>query len=196
MRNVLRIAYRVTGDSICVGVAVVLLAGCAMLDPPPPPAPEHKPPTDTAILAAPPEEKPPVVEKPAPLPPFAVPPPPKPQGLQAALVVPPQPAPTVPPPEPPAPLPAPRPETLVGLDPAQTESLLGPPAAVREQSPATIWSYTTTNCRLDLFFYMNMASKRLSALSYDLKNQDGQPNEVLASECLRQLTETGRNAGR
>ena len=73
---------------------------------------------------------------------------------------------------------------------------MGPPSAIREQSPATIWSYTTTNCRLDLFFYMNMASKRLSALSYDLKHQDGQSNDVLASQCLRQLTEARRDAAR
>jgi hypothetical protein len=93
-------------------------------------------------------------------------------------------------------LPTPRPETLVGLDPAQTENLLGPPAAVREQSPATIWSYMTTDCKLDLYFYMDMASKRLNALSYELKNQNGQSNDALASQCLRQLTEAKRNAFR
>jgi hypothetical protein len=90
--------------------------------------------------------------------------------------------------------PTPRPEALVGLDPAQTEHLLGPPTAVREMSPATIWSYTTTDCKLDLYFYMNMASKRLNALSYELKNQDGQSNEALASQCLHQLTEARHNA--
>ena len=212
MRKVLRIAHLVTGEWLSATAAVALLAACA-IEPPPVAVPEHKPPTDTALLAAPPAEKPVEVEKPAlPLPPFAVPPPPKPQALQVLALAAPQPAPPAPPIEPvepiervepvkptePAmpiepPVPTPRPEALVGLDPAQTESLLGPPTAVREMSPATIWSYTTSNCKLDLYFYMNMASKRLSALSYELKNQDGQANDVLASQCLRQLTEAGRN---
>lgn len=181
-------------ERACALSAALLLAACALGEPSPPAAPERLLPTDLATPATVPEAKPAAVERvpppPQPLPPYAAPPPPKPPFLQSAAL----PQATVTPVQPV--LPMPRPESLVGLDPDQTESLLGPPGAIREQSPATIWSYTSSLCRLDLFFYMNMASKTLSALSYDLKNPNGQPSDALASQCLRQLTEARRNAAR
>lgn len=168
----------------------LLLSACAADDPPRPPLAEDTPPARVALAVEPPAEKPVVVERAAPrLPPFAAPPPLKPPFPQIAAI------PQATGPEQ-ADSPTPRPEALVGLDPAQTEEILGPPTVTRELSPATIWSYSTPTCQLDLYFYMNMASKRLSALSYELKNQDGQSNDVLASQCLRQLTEVRRNVAR
>lgn len=60
------------------------------------------------------------------------------------------------------------PEMLVGLDQGQIELLLGTPADVREQPPATVWSYRAKNCALNVFFYPDLQTREVRALAYDV----------------------------
>jgi hypothetical protein len=61
------------------------------------------------------------------------------------------------------------PSRLVGLDPDQLAALLGSPAGVRDEPPATVWSYRSDLCQLDVFLFMSVETKALKALAYDLK---------------------------
>lgn len=60
------------------------------------------------------------------------------------------------------------PEMLVGLDRGQIALLLGAPAAVREQPPATVWSYRAKDCALNVFFYPDLQTREVRALAYDV----------------------------
>lgn len=60
------------------------------------------------------------------------------------------------------------PEMLVGLDQGQIELLLGTPLDVREQPPATVWSYRAKNCALNVFFYPDLQTREVRALAYDV----------------------------
>lgn len=66
-------------------------------------------------------------------------------------------------------LPVLAPEMLVGLDRQQIELLLGAPAAVREQPPATVWSYRAKDCALNVFFYPDLQTREVRALAYDVR---------------------------
>jgi hypothetical protein len=84
-------------------------------------------------------------------------------------------------PAPPPPAPAPRerpqapadfdPAKLVGLGKDQTLVLLGQPAAVREQPPATVWTYRTRECALDVFFYMDLSTRAFRVLTTEVTSE-------------------------
>lgn len=60
------------------------------------------------------------------------------------------------------------PRMLVGLDREQIALLLGAPGAVREQPPATVWSYRIEGCALNVFFYPDVKTREMRALAYDV----------------------------
>ncbi|MEX2641854.1 MAG: hypothetical protein WD270_00265 [Acetobacterales bacterium] len=62
----------------------------------------------------------------------------------------------------------PNPNTLVGLGPYETEMRIGSPQAVIQEPPATIWTYTSGPCVLNLFLYANVETRELRVLSYDV----------------------------
>lgn len=78
-------------------------------------------------------------------------------------------------PEPTRTAPGPDPSQLVGLGPVQLEALLGPPHAVHDEPPAKVWSYRAGQCSLDVFFFMNVETKAMKALAYDLKPPQSTP---------------------
>lgn len=91
---------------------------------------------------------------------------------------------------PPLPVPPPaerplEPQKLVGLTQEQIKQLIGTPAAVREQSPAVVWSYDSAGCGLQLFFYLDMTSELYKALTYELKPK--KPGGLQGSACLASL---------
>jgi hypothetical protein len=106
------------------------------------------------------------------------------------------------PPTPPPPTPPPRerppsppvadfdPAKHVGLDKEETLAALGQPAAVREQPPATVWTYRSRECALDVFFYMDLATRAFRVLTTevttDLKSADARRN------CLNRLRSASR----
>ncbi|WP_238475098.1 hypothetical protein [Azospirillum cavernae] len=110
--------------------------------------------------------------------------------------------PDIPPPTAPAATPEPTrsaplatPDTLVGLNEAQTAKLLGSPAAREEASPGRIWRYAKGGCRLDVFFFMDMTlSQDFRALSYDMKSNPNVPDSD--RQCFAQLlAQSGSPAG-
>lgn len=67
------------------------------------------------------------------------------------------------------------PEIVVGLDREQTALLLGEPATVRAQPPATVWSYRAKGCALNVFFYPDVQTREMRALAYDVLAGEGEP---------------------
>ena len=62
--------------------------------------------------------------------------------------------------------------SIVGRDEAGTVDLLGQPAHVRVESPATIWTYSRGTCDLEIYFYPSLRERRLQSLTYEIKGQD------------------------
>ena len=64
------------------------------------------------------------------------------------------------------------PGVLVGMGPSEVELVVGPPTAIRDEPPATVWSYQTDRCALEIFFYREIQTQRPRALAYAVKGQD------------------------
>lgn len=77
--------------------------------------------------------------------------------------------------------------TIVGRDEAGTVEMLGQPAQVRVESPATIWTYKRGECHLEIYFYPSLRERRLQSLTYEIDGPDDQ------TDCLQQfgLAENG-----
>jgi hypothetical protein len=159
-------ARSIAGRVVALAAACVV-AGCALFEPqvvevtPPPPAP--KPPPNVATVAPP--AQPPV--------PGRKPPTPEAPTTTANLPL------LPPPPSPPAA------ERLLNLSQAETAALLGEPRQTAESPPATIWRYVGPTCELDLWFYLDLQSKVMRALHYEVKSND--PSERQDGTCIDQL---------
>lgn len=57
---------------------------------------------------------------------------------------------------------APAMQDLAGLKPNDVLSILGEPELKRAEPPAELWQYRTADCVLNLFFYDNAGSYRLT----------------------------------
>lgn len=93
-----------------------------------------------------------------------------------------------PPPQPPPekpPLPPFGGAKLLGLTRQHAVELLGEPSALREEAPATVWTYTVDGCRLELFFYYDLQSRRQRSLAYDLRAP--QDTEAARRMCLGRI---------
>lgn len=84
------------------------------------------------------------------------------------------------------------PPQLVGLNEDEVVRLLGPAGSRREEPPATVWQYRAPDCALDLFFYMDMETRRFRALAYDLSTTDGSKGDRALNGCLKQIMERRR----
>lgn len=78
-----------------------------------------------------------------------------------------------------------KPKTLVGMTREQVKTLIGDPVTVADRPPATVWSYRTTGCALEVFFYLDVASKKFRALTYELKGAKGV--KIAPNLCLGQI---------
>jgi hypothetical protein len=85
------------------------------------------------------------------------------------------------------------PPQLVGLSEDEVLGLLGRASARREEPPATVWEYRSPNCALNLFFYMDMETKRFQALAYDVSTTDGAKGDRALSRCLKQIMDRRRD---
>lgn len=122
---------------------------------------------------------------------------------QEIKVLPPEPLPRpedeVPPPKPArVPRPGPQseavqPETLIGHGPDRVTDLLGTPAEVREEPPATVWVYNHGECKLEVFFYMDMESESLRSLAIDVKG--GVASEATKQACLARFLSQPEQSG-
>ena len=79
------------------------------------------------------------------------------------------------------------PKTLVGKDRAQLINILGAPSSVREASPATVWNYAGEGCSLDVFLYMDMATREFHALAYEVKEGKAPGSDEAAIRCVGQI---------
>lgn len=71
--------------------------------------------------------------------------------------------------------------TIVGRDEAGTVELLGQPAHVRVESPATIWTYSRGTCDLEIYFYPSLRERRLQSLTYEIRGQNEE------TDCLNEF---------
>lgn len=81
---------------------------------------------------------------------------------------------------------------LTGLTTNQAWDLLGPPSAVEQQSPATVWTYDVGGCRLDLFFYFDLESQEQRTLALDLES--GSDSVGSRPYCWYALAKRGRRS--
>lgn len=84
------------------------------------------------------------------------------------------------------------PKSLVGKNQSDVRDLLGPPTTTQNAAPATIWRYTAQNCSLDVFFYMDLGTNTLRALTYDSKLTETVTNDEVTSQCLGTIQSTNR----
>tara|TARA_Y100001936_G_scaffold253253_1_gene316830 strand:- start:30036 stop:30533 length:498 start_codon:yes stop_codon:yes gene_type:complete len=84
------------------------------------------------------------------------------------------------------------PKKLVGLTQAQVRNMIGAPVTIVDSPPSTVWSYRSTNCALDVFFFLDVGSKTFRALTFDLK---GPAKKSAASQlCLGKLRAAGNGS--
>jgi hypothetical protein len=76
------------------------------------------------------------------------------------------------------------PKSLVGKNQSDIRDLLGPPTTTQNAAPATIWRYSAQSCALDVFFYMDLGTNTLRALTYDSKHTEAGANDEAVSQCL------------
>ncbi len=173
-----------------IGLLCVVLAACAEA-----PAPVAPGPASTPLAEA--ETNPPQPPKPPRKPP--VPPAPSTDAGPAAEIAPSAAPDEVAKAEPPPPSQAPlklKAENLIGLDQPSTTALLGAPTERSEAPPATIWRYTGRSCQLEIYFYLDLKSRVMRALHYEVKPHEAA--EPAGSQCFADLLvqhETGSSPG-
>jgi len=141
---------------VAVGCILCLAAACATVQPQSQPAEALPPP---AVVLSHDEELPPPPR-----------PPRKPTPPTLAALTPPVPE---PPPPPAAETPAPSFDKLQGLDQKETAAFLGEPAERAEAPPAVLWRYASRDCALDVYFYLDLESREMRVLHYEVRNTDG-----------------------
>ncbi len=99
-----------------------------------------------------------------------------------------------------APLPRPPPEPfplqldpgiLIGLGPEQTELMMGRPAAVRDEPPATVWAYKSGECTLEVFFYPEVETRLPRALAYAVGGKD--QSDTAKQSCFARIRTARRD---
>jgi len=140
---------------VAVACCLCLTASCAMLQPQPQPV---------AAMPAPTVAQPHDEEAPAPPRPARKPAPPALAALTPSK-------PEAPPPA--AEAPAPSFDKLQGLDQQETAAFLGQPAERAEAPPAVLWRYASRDCALDVYFYLDLQSREMRVLHYEVRNTDG-----------------------
>ena len=88
----------------------------------------------------------------------------------------------------PAPMPKPvAADLIIGLAQVQVEEIIGEPDAIRNEPPAIVWVYEGSNCTLDVYFYLDIKSNKLTALSYHTGTAGQSEDEEAAQSCLGQI---------
>jgi len=77
-------------------------------------------------------------------------------------------------------------DQLRGLDAAGTVALLGEPSQRAEAPPAILWRYASTDCELDVYFYLDLQSREMRVLHYEIRDHDDGA-ERTQPKCYREL---------
>lgn len=99
-----------------------------------------------------------------------------------------------PPVPPPPPKPSMEPQSLVGLGEEDVTRMLGEPREVRNDPPAMVWNYAVNECRLDLFFYLDLKSQDFRALAYNF--EPNTTSDGAKKACLARIQEANRDRRR
>jgi len=84
------------------------------------------------------------------------------------------------------------PRRLVGLDQVTVEDTMGKPEGIYQEPPATVWSYKGTDCTLDVYFYLDIGSNKLRALSYDAKTEAKTDRDGAIRVCVGRIQAENR----
>lgn len=152
------------------GLALLLLASCAVARKPPPPAPKPAPKVSQVFRRG--VGPLPYIRRRLPVPhPPHKPAPPSAAGATAVAAL-----------ESGAP---PQAGSLIGLGQTAILRLFGPASRQIEKPPARIWRYKTARCEFDLFFYLDLRSGRMKTLHYAFK---GDVDDIAKRDaCLRSI---------
>ena len=88
------------------------------------------------------------------------------------------------------------PRTLIGKNQGDVRDMLGAPADIKNAAPATIWRYSAQNCALEVFFYMDLGTNTLRALTYDAKVAEVAANDDVAAQCVGTIQSINRITSR
>jgi hypothetical protein len=69
--------------------------------------------------------------------------------------------------------PAPDVAELQGLDQDDTIAILGEPQQRADAPPAVLWRYASRGCELDLYFYLDLQTREMRILHYEVRVTDG-----------------------
>jgi hypothetical protein len=83
-------------------------------------------------------------------------------------------------------------DLLQGLDAHGTLALLGEPKQRAEAPPALLWRYASRDCELDVYFYLDLQSREMRVLHYEVRNTDD-GNDRSQQRCYDELV-TDRSA--
>lgn len=91
------------------------------------------------------------------------------------------------------------PDQLQGLDQDGAAALLGAPEQRVDSPPAVLWRYASRGCELDLYFYLDLQSREMRILHYEIRVTDG--SERSQQRCYGDLiaarhTDEARSADR
>lgn len=84
------------------------------------------------------------------------------------------------------------PRQLVGLDQVTVEDTMGKPEGIFQEPPATVWSYKGADCTLDVYFYLDIGSNKLRALSYDAKTEAKADRDGAIRVCVGRIQAENR----
>lgn len=87
------------------------------------------------------------------------------------------------------------PKRLVGLGEAQVAKEIGRPQQVRQEGTATIWRYAVDTCRMDVFFYADLATGERHVLTYEIDAGSGNKEGKAVERCLRIIQSASRRKG-
>jgi hypothetical protein len=77
-------------------------------------------------------------------------------------------------------------DRLTGLDQAATLAIFGEPQERSEAPPALLWRYAGSDCRLDVYFYLDLQTREMRVLHYDVTSTDN-GNDQSRQKCFGEL---------
>ena len=88
------------------------------------------------------------------------------------------------------------PQTLVGLDEEQIKDVLGTPSTIKEEPPSRVWGYDIDSCTLDLFFYLDLGTRKFRALTYSVRTFQKPRREKAVEACVGRIQTKNRGQAR
>lgn len=81
-------------------------------------------------------------------------------------------------------------DKLTGLDENEMVAMLGQPQQRADSPPAVLWRYASRDCELDVYFYLDLQSRDMRILHYEVKETDG--SDRSQQDCYAELVAARR----